>query len=216
MNPACVAVEQDKEWMSKAAWLQRHQEHLAIRDQGGHQLVLIGDSITQGWGGAGLSVFQEVLEPLGVANFGIAGDATQHVLWRIENGVLDGLSPQYVSMLIGTNNLGNEGQSGGDTAAGVITIFEQIRQRLPEAHVILNAVFPRDHEPDTYFRQQIQAINQQLRPLADDPRVSWLDMQAHFLDGMGYIPQDLMRDFLHLTAAGYELWGRELKKMLDL
>ena len=216
MNPAIVPIEQDKEWMSKEAWLERHKEHLTIRDAGGHQLVLIGDSITQGWGGSGLEAFNRDLAKFGVANFGISGDATQHVLWRIENGVLDGLSPKYVSMLIGTNNLGNEGQNGPDTAEGVIEIFNQIRKRLPDAEVILNAVFPRDHEPDTYFRKQITIINDALRPLAEDSQVHWLDMTKFYLDENGFIPEGLMPDFLHLKPAGYDLWSQQLTPLIKI
>ncbi len=216
MNPARQPIEQDKEWLSKADWLKRHEEHLAIRDQGGHQVVLVGDSITQGWGGTGIGTFERELEKMGVANFGIGGDATQHVLWRIEHGVLDGLSPKYVTLLIGTNNLGNEDHNGADTVEGIIDIFNQIRQRLPDAEVILHAVFPRDHEPNTYFRQQIQLINDTLRPLADDPQVHWLDMHDAFVDEDGYIPESLMPDFLHLTPTGYDLWAQALVPLLKV
>ena len=216
MNAAIVPIEQDKEWLSKADWLKRHDEHLAIRDQGGHNVVFIGDSITQGWGGSGLEIFKRDFESLGVANFGIGGDATQHVLWRIEHGVLDGLDPKHVSLLIGTNNLGNEGDNGPDTAEGVIAVFNAIREKLPNAHIVLNAVFPRAHEPDNPFRAEIEIINNTIRPLADADNVTWLDMHDAFVDGNNFIPEALMPDFLHLRPEAYDLWAQRLLPLINV
>ncbi|NRA40540.1 MAG: GDSL family lipase [Planctomycetes bacterium] len=214
MNPACQAIEQDKEWLSKADWLQRHQDHLAIRDNGPHNILFIGDSITQGWGESGQEIFARDLAPLGIANFGIGGDATEHVLWRIEHGVLDGLSPRKIALLIGTNNLGNEGHSAEQTAAGILAVLAAIQEKCPAAQIIFHAVFPRDNQPGTLFRQQIAEINQRIQQAADGNRVIWFDIGDQFLDDQGEITDSLMPDFLHLTPTAYDIWSKALLPLL--
>ncbi len=213
-NPACIATIQEKEWMSKDAWLERHQQHLAIRDTGGFDLVLLGDSITQGWNGAGQEVFARDFSGLSVANFGIAGDACEHLLWRIENGVLDGLTPRVINLLIGTNNLGNEGHSGAQTAEGITTVLTAVRERCPNAIIILNAVFPRDEEANTTFRQEITIINDSIRSLADGISVVLLDIGQRFLADADRISKVVMPDYLHLSTLGYIIWSEELQPLL--
>jgi lysophospholipase L1-like esterase len=136
-----------------AAWVKRHEGFVAEAARGGVDVLFLGDSITDGWRrpgpNGGKAVWDREIAPLRAANFGIGGDRTQHVLWRIEQGTLEGLRPRVVVLMIGTNNTGFERDgttprnTPAETVAGVQAIVGQLRRRLPEARVLLLAVFPR-------------------------------------------------------------------------
>jgi lysophospholipase L1-like esterase len=132
-----------------AAWLKRHEGFVAEAARGGVDVLFLGDSITDGWRrpgpNGGKAVWDREIAPLRAANFGIGGDRTQHVLWRIEHGTLEGLRPKVVVLMIGTNNTGFERDSTtprntpAETVAGVQALLGQLRRRLPEARVLLLA-----------------------------------------------------------------------------
>ena len=215
MNPACIAVEQDKPWRSKASWLEVHKQLCAQRDAGEYPVVFIGDSITEGWGGeAGKPVFDRCFADLGVFNAGIGGDATQHTLWRVKHGVLDGINPRVVSLLIGTNNLGCDGHNGDQTAEGVVTLLRAIQDCCPEAVVILHALFPREEHAGTVLRREVAIINSLIQAAVDGDRVRWLDVGESFLQPGRSIPASLMPDFLHFSEAGYQIWADVLRPQI--
>jgi beta-glucosidase len=182
--------------------------------RGDFDLVLIGDSITDGWPSRGADSYAELLawKPL---DLGVSAERTEHVLYRITNGELDGLHPKAVMILIGTNNLGqSEQEQPAWTAAGVARIIATVRAKCPGAKILLMAIFPRSPKPTDEIRQRVSATNKLLAPLADGKDVFFMDISDRFLDGEGNLRLDLMPDALHPNAAGYQLWLQAVKPKL--
>lgn len=202
------------EWMSLSEWYEMHAEDVGIAEKGEADLVFLGDSITAGWSWAGADLWKQQFVPLGAVNFGIGGDMTQNVLWRLLHGGIGKLNPKQFVLLIGTNNFGFTGESPEAVARGVEHIIELLRNRFPESGIILMAVFPRDQLPNTMNRQNIEQLNALIEPLADGEIVSFLNINEALLLEDGKIPQSLMPDFLHLSEAGYAIWTQALKDHL--
>jgi beta-glucosidase len=192
----------------------RHESLLKRKAQGPIDLLFLGDSITEDWLDAGKSIWKQRYLPRNAADFGIGGDETQHVLWRIENGAVDGLNPKVIVLLIGTNNLGNGGYDGQATTEGIQCIVQSLRERLPASQILLLAVFPRDPQPGTRFRQEIEKINQSLRRLDDGRLLRFLDINEQFLQPDGRISPAIMPDSLHLSTEAYRLWADAMEPML--
>jgi lysophospholipase L1-like esterase len=205
----------------KNGFVKRHEGFLKDKEEllkkGPIQMVFIGDSITDGWRSKGKEVFAATYASYNPYNIGISGDRTQHVLWRIENGELDGLSPnpKVAELMIGTNNLGAN-PSNEEIAAGVTKIVAEIHQKLPQTKVLLLAIFPRGASPDNAFRGRIKAINEILAKLDDGGKtVKYLDIGEKFLDKDGSLPKDIMPDALHPNAKGYQIWADATKPALE-
>jgi lysophospholipase L1-like esterase len=199
-------------WMSLSAWNARHDAMLRRALAGRVDVLFLGDSITEGWGDN--AVWQRFYAPRNAANFGIGGDTTQNVLWRIENGALVGLAPQVVVLMIGTNNLGLHNDSPEDVAKGVAAILRTLHHRQPQARVLLLGLFPRDAQPDTKHRRSITDINARLAQLADGRAVRFLDLGGKFLSPDGTLAREIMPDFLHLSEKGYALWAEGMEPVL--
>jgi beta-glucosidase len=176
-------------------------------------IVFIGDSITQGWEGAGKNVWQKYYGSRKCLNFGVGGDRTQHVLWRFENGQLDGLKPKVAVLMIGTNNSNRDDNTEAEILEGVQAIVKQIRQRLPETKVLMVAIFPRGQTFSTQ-RGKILQVNQALSTLADDNLVHYLDVGSQLIETDGSIAKSVMPDFLHLSEGGYEIWAHAIEPKL--
>jgi lysophospholipase L1-like esterase len=140
---------------------ERHAEFLEIAKEGDIDCLLMGDSITDWWRRAGLAVYEENFEPLNCANFGIAADRTQGVLWRFVNGELDGYMPRRMMLMIGTNNLRFRGPPNTleEVSMGITAIVTRFRAKFPEAKVLLLGVFPRGAEASDPLREPIRRIN---------------------------------------------------------
>jgi lysophospholipase L1-like esterase len=195
----------------QAGFMQMHERFLKIAKEGNTDLLFLGDSITQGWGGQ-KAIWEKAFGQYKPANFGIGGDRTQHVLWRIENGELEGIKPKAVVLMIGTNNSGNDPADG--IARGVTKIVETIRAKQPQAKVLLLAVFPRGEKPDHAQRQKLQEVNKTIARLDDGRNVFFLDIGAKFLQPDGTLPKEIMPDFLHLSAQGYQIWADAISPKL--
>jgi lysophospholipase L1-like esterase len=211
-EPAARAREYS--WMSVAAWRQLHAGHLDRTKTGGADVVFLGDSITQGWGGAGAKVWKARFEPLGSVNYGIGGDTTREVLYRLNDGVLDGIRPKAVVLMIGTNNFGLAGDSPADVARGVGAVVATVRKKAPGAKVLLLGIFPRDKAAGTAFRKKIAEANDALSKLADGKTVVYRDIGKAFLAADGTLPADVMPDALHLSEKGYALWADAIEEPL--
>lgn len=200
-------------------WVKRHETFNETSKKGEAQLVFLGDSITQGWEGAGKEVWAKKWVPLKAANFGIGGDRTEHVIWRLQNGNFDGLKPKLIVLMIGTNNTGHQGRPASEhnnavyssspeqTAAGVKMILEILAKKMPETKVLMLAIFPRGATPQDKLRQQNVATNQLLVALADGKKVIFKDIGTTFLSPDGTLPKDIMPDLLHLNPKGYQMWA---------
>ena len=178
------------------------------------QVVFIGDSITQGWEGEGKDVWAQYYARRNAVNLGIGGDRTQHVLWRLENGNLEGLKPKAAVVMIGTNNSNGEDNSAAQIAEGVSAIVRKLRQRLPDAKILLLAIFPRG-ENVNHQRGKILQVNQVLQKLADDKHIFWIDFGHKFVTEEGLIPRSLMPDYLHLSSKAYGMWAESIESSLS-
>jgi len=146
-------------------------------------------------------------------NFGVGGDRTQHVLWRFENGQLDGIKPKAAVLMIGTNNSNKDDNTESEILEGVQAIVAQIRQRLPEAKILVLGIFPRGQTFSTQ-RGKILQINQALAKLADGNMIHCLDFGSHLIEADGSLSKSIMPDYLHLSPAGYEIWARAIEPKL--
>jgi len=178
------------------------------------QVIFIGDSITQGWEGEGKEVWAKYYAQRNAVNLGIGGDRTQHVLWRLDHGNLDGLKPRAAVVMIGTNNSNGEDNTVEQIADGVAAIVKQLREKLPQTKVLLLAIFPRSENPSPQ-RGKILQVNQIVQKLADDQSVFWIDFGYKFVNRDGTIPHDLMPDYLHLSRRGYEIWAEAIEDRLS-
>jgi lysophospholipase L1-like esterase len=197
-----------------ARWVKRHEGFVADARKGGIDLLLLGDSITDAWRGQ-KALWAERFEPLKAANFGISGDCTQHLLWRLRNGELDGITPKAVMLLIGTNNIGWNKQDEASTVAGITAVVNEIRSKSAATKILLLAIFPRGATSADPFRAQIRKINEEIAKLDDGGKtVRYLDLGAKFLAEDGSLPKDLMPDALHLSEKGYRIWADAVKEPL--
>jgi lysophospholipase L1-like esterase len=193
-----------------ANWIKRHEGFVDIAKKGDVNVLFMGDSITDGWRGkAGQPAWEKYFTPLKSANFGIGGDQTQHVLWRLQNGELDGIKPRVVVLMIGTNNTG--GNSAEQIAEGITAIVKTIHSKSPDTKVLLLAVFPRGEKADTPVRDKISKINKIVEALDDGGKtVKYMDIGKGFTQPDGSLSKEIMYDYLHLTKAGYDIWGEAI------
>jgi beta-glucosidase len=197
---------------STAAWLAQHDAFVARAQQGNIDVLFIGDSITRFFETRAADVWNAEMAPLGnVVEFGIEGDRTQFVLWRVQHGELDGANARVVVLMIGTNNLATA--TPDDVARGVAEIVGVIRTKLPDATIVLNALLPRG-KPTDAVRPKLAAVNARIAALADGTHVRWLDAGPAFVDADGTIRTELMPDRLHPSPLGYEAWASVLRPVL--
>ena len=204
---ALVGVRRERWWKDPEMWfnaLRRHRRAIAEGPRA-YDLVLLGDSITAGWEGAGRNVLAELRKTYTVLPLGIGGDKVQHVLWRVRNGACDGYRAKLVMLMVGTNN--NYGDRAEDTARGIEAVLAAIRAKQPQAKILLLPVFPRGERPDDRMRRNNAAVNARIRGLADGETVLWLDFTDRLVQADGTISKALMPDFLHPQEAGYRIWA---------
>ena len=190
----------------------RHESFNKRVAEGNVDLVFIGDSITQGWEGAGKGVWAEYYGKRNAVNLGISGDRTQHVIWRLDNGNFKDITPKAAVIMIGTNNSGSN--TSQEIADGVTKIVEQIRKKSPKTKILLLAVFPRGANKDDGRRKVNQGANQIFAKLDDGKHVHYLDIGKAFLDDDQTLPREIMPDLLHLSPQGYEIWAKSIEAKL--
>ncbi len=207
-------------------WDDRHAAALRIKHEIDPEYVLIGDSITHLWGGRPHSTRRAVgarswdaLFGDRALNLGFGWDRTQNVLWRLDHGELDGIEPGLVVIHIGTNNLaGTPNYQAGtpdEIAAGIRAVCLRVKALVPEAQLVLMAVFPRSEQPGHPMRQSIAEINSKLPAIADELDADFLDISPQLLDENGHYPREMASDFLHPTAKGYEVWAEALRPYVE-
>lgn len=194
-------------------WMRLHQQYLEkLKSGAAPEVVFLGDSITQGWGGAGKRVWDRFYAPRKALNLGIGGDRTQHVLWRIEHGEVEGIEPKALVLMIGTNNIGANPPE--EIAQGIKLILEKLHEKLPRTKILLLSVFPRDPGPEGAKRKLVQSLNEKLAPLADGKSIVLLDIGARFLEPDGAIAKTTMPDHLHLSPKAYRDWAEAIEPTL--
>lgn len=174
-------------------------------------LLFIGDSITERWRNAP-EIWKTHYWQYNPANFGVAGDRTENVLWRIDNGELDHIAPKVVVLLIGTNNI-------NDTPEHIIVadtkIASLIHQKLPHSKLLLVGLLPRAAEASDWRREKIKEINVALAKLDDGKQTRFLDFGTKLLDADGTLSPEMMSDFLHPTPKAYQIWADAMQPLLD-
>lgn len=213
-----VPCTQDRDWPIYD-WAKRHALVTKIAADRKAALVFIGDSITQMFGGEphdrnqpGKDVWEKFYAKRNAANLGFGYDFLENTLWRLQHGELDGAKAKVVVMHIGTNNAGKN--TPEEIAAGVSSLLAEIRQSQPGAKIVLMAIFPRGPKPDA-MRAKLDATNKLLAQLDGQAGVTFLDIGAKFLQPDGTITREVMGDFLHPTAKGYEIWAEALEPVLS-
>ena len=190
----------------------RHQGFAEIASKGNIDLLLHGDSITDWWvqGDANKAMFDKYFGDVKTANFAIAGDTTQGVLWGLKNGEGQGFQPKAVMLMIGTNNSGTF--TAPEIAEGVGAVVLEMRKDFPDAKILLLAIFPRSLPGDP-VRDKITEVNKIISKLDDQQRVFYMDIGAKFVDEKGYfLPDSFRPDNLHPQAKGYDIWGAAVKE----
>jgi lysophospholipase L1-like esterase len=205
-HDAVTAVPREEDW-----WTER-QEVINGRTKEQVDLLFIGDSITHGWEGEGKDVWAKYFTPRHAMNAGIGGDRTQHVLWRLQNGNLEGIKPKLAVLMIGTNNSNGEDNTATEIADGIKAIVTELRTKLPETKVLVLAIFPRGDKPNPQ-RDKISEVNKQVAAWdqVDGKNVIYFDFGDKFLAADGSLPADIMPDFLHLSPKGYEIWAEAIE-----
>lgn len=212
-NSAIIPVPRtDRATNRQALVLQRAKEA-----PGNYDIEFIGDSITQGWEGRGKDVWDEFYGHRKVINFGVSGDRTQHVLWRFEQGQLEGINAKVAVVMIGTNNSNKQDNTEAEILAGVTAIVEQIRARQPDTKILLLGIFPRG-ETFSPQRGKILQVNEALARLDDGKNIFYMDIGPQLIENDGSISKEIMPDYLHPNAAGYLIWAKatepKLKQLL--
>ena len=198
----------------------KHNAYVELAQKGDIDVLFMGDSITDLWRNvgqgenprqAGKAVFDKYYGGMKVANFGISGDSTQGVLYRLQNGEGQGFQPKVIMLMIGTNNAGN--CTTAEIAEGVGAIVFEMRKDFPAAKILLLGIFPRANPGDA-LRKIVLDVNPIIAKLHDGKNVFYLDIGSKFLDADGNLSADIMADKLHPNEKGYVIWAEAVKEPL--
>ncbi|AQQ71825.1 GDSL-like Lipase/Acylhydrolase [Limihaloglobus sulfuriphilus] len=195
----------DRDW-----WMPRHEGVLEQVKDGNVDLIMIGDSITHGWDGKGKDVWQQYYAPRNAVNMGFSGDRTQHVLWRLENGEIDGIDPKLAVIMIGTNNSNWQDNTAQEIADGIVAICKKLRADLPQTKILILAIFPRGEGPSAQ-REKNQLASEMASKIADGKWIYYLDINDEFLDENEILSKDIMPDLLHPNENGYKIWAEAIE-----
>jgi len=214
VSPQAQTSDYVDEW-----WILRHQAKLKELKQKKNRidLLMIGDSITQGWEDEENfdTLWRKYFEPRNALNLGFSGDRTEQVLWRLQNGEVDGIEPKLAVLLIGTNNTGHRQDPANDTAAGIKAILQELTTRLENTAILLLAIFPCGESPNDPLRTLNSNVNDIIVDYADGKTVHFLDIGHNYVDAAGRLRTELMPDLLHLSPAGYKVWADSMESLLN-
>jgi beta-glucosidase len=179
--------------------------------QGKVDLIFIGDSITHGWENNGKEIWEEYYAQRNAVNLGTGWDQTQHVLWRLEQGNIDGISPKAAVLMIGTNNV--HSNTAEEIADGIIAICARLRKELPRTKILLLAIFPYGAGPSP-GREKNARASEIASQIADGKMIYFLDINDNFLTEDDMLIQELMPDLLHPSPQGYQVWAQAMEPKL--
>lgn len=206
-NTAAIPVPRDQ-----PKWLARQQSINENVKKGPVDVLWIGDSIVQNWEKQGKPVWDKYYAHRNAVNLGISGDRTEHVLWRLDHGNIEGVSPKLAIVMIGQNNGGSN--TAEEIGEGVCAIVTKLRQKLPNMKILLLAIFPRAEKPNDE-RIVLAKANEIASKMADDQFVYYLDITKIFLRPDGAIPSSLMPDFEHPSLEGHRIWAEAIEPMVS-
>lgn len=203
-NPAAFAWPRDD-------WYITVQEKFDRNKEKSPKIIFDGDSITNRWETTGRDTWKRFAEQ--AVDFGIEGDRTENLLWRLSKGQVDGMNPKLVVLLIGTNNIGRD--SPEDIAEGVWSVVAEYEKRCPHAHIALMAIFPRGRTSRDPARLKVEAVNHLVSALVDGQRVSFVDIGSRLIEPDGSIAATTMPDYVHPAADGYVMWADALTSLVE-
>ncbi len=195
-------------WWGRGRPLEKRNE--IVDGPAEYDVVMVGDSITHRWereGGEGRELFQKLKKTYSILNLGYGGDRTEHVIWRMENGELEGYKAKMFAVMIGTNN---HGRDIDGIAAGVKRIVDDIRTKHPESKIVLMPIFPRGAAADDPKRLGNEKVNAIIKGYADGETIRWLDFNERFFNAEGKLTKEVMNDLLHPNEKGYEIWWQAM------
>lgn len=178
------------------------------------RVVFLGDSITQGWEGAGAEAWAREFAPLGALQIGVGGDRTEHVLWRLGQAPLTRLDPEVVVLMIGTNNASTGRDSGELIVRAIRAVVDTLLEQCPRARVVLLDIPPRGQRMNP-LRGLVLQVNQALSQVRWTDRVRFVRVGDEFVRGDGSIDEAAMPDHLHFSSSGYDRWARSIRPAVD-
>jgi len=208
-----IPVKQDSGWAGNW-WDKRHAQKIKQSKGADIDLLMLGDSITQGWE-ENAKGWQHFYQDRKAFNLGFNGDRTEHVLWRLRNGAVESMSPKLVVLMVGTNNTGQRMDPAEHTAEGVLAIVNELRERLPQSKILLLGIFPREESPYNEMRKRNESINKIISKYEDKKSVFYLNINQVFLDEKQILSEDIMPDFLHPNELGYRLWAEAIEPTIQ-
>jgi beta-glucosidase len=198
-------------------WLEKYGRQIQqTRDMPDCELLFVGDSITEHWPLAAYApkVWQQYYSDRNVINVGSGGDKTENILWRLENGILNQISPKLVVLMAGTNNT-SRGDSPSDIVKGIEAIIHSIHRQSPKSKILLHAIFPRGKDSFDINRRNNQKVNVQLALRSKDyDFVEFININAKFVDQSGQLDKAIMPDLLHPNAKGYQIWAEAIESKI--
>ena len=213
-NPPAVAVNTNSTVVPTLR-IDRHEDmqRKLERFAGKHfDIVFDGDSIMNRWETTGKEIWNQRYAGR-AADFGIEGDRVENVLWRVSQGQLKNIHPKVVVLMIGTNNSGRN--SATQIADGIARLVSEYEDVCPEAHIILMGIFPRGEKPEDGGRKKVAAVNSLIQKLGEESRVTYIDISSKMIEPDGTISHDMMPDYVHPTAKGYQIWADAIQPEID-
>lgn len=202
----------DYPWMSQVRWREMYEEQVVRAAQGGVDVMFVGDSLTEMWPKA---LWDENFGGFRPANFGIGGDHTGNLLWRLQSPAIQSLQPRVVVLLAGVNNINLCGEKAETVFSGIQAVVAMLRRHYPSARILLSAVLPQGELPDAPARREVLALNRLVRTLDDGKTVFFHDYGARFVGADGRLSAQLQPDFLHLSEQGYGLLAAGLRPDIE-
>ena len=211
-------------WREGKDWWAQFDEINQVYAQANNiDILLLGDSITQSWGGArewvtyrpGQKAANKHFNNLNVVNAGIAGDRTENLLWRIENGLLNSQQPKLISLAIGVNNFSSN--SAAEIIFAIKKTLTTVQAKFPDSKILLIGPLPTGKKDQSERRIKYHTIHQALSQLNGKGNVEHHDLQSLFIDKNGLLDKELYQpDGTHLKAQGYQVWGEFIRSRYDL
>ena len=201
----------DYPWMTIERWKQMNASQVARAEQGNIDVIFVGDSLTEMWP---MALWDSNFGHLKQANFGIGGDHTGNLLWRLKQPAIAALKPKLVVLMIGVNNINLCNEGPDQVFQGIQAVLAVLRQHYPAARVLLNAVLP-EGLPDSDERRRIVALNQRVRTLEDGKTVFFHDYGAHFMGQGGTLSHELQPDLLHFSEKGYRILAGAMRPDIE-
>jgi lysophospholipase L1-like esterase len=199
-----------------------HRQMVENLKKGRIDLYFVGDSITRRWRATDyprfLGNWNQNFFGWNAANFGWGADTIQNILWRLQNGELEGVHPKVIVLLAGTNNLGNGPATDAkvsDITKGIKALLATMRDKAPKATIILMGILPRnDGARPTAVMPSVNKINESIAEFADGKMIRYLNINGQLADKEGKLIDGMTEDRLHLSLKGYQVWADALKPLL--